>query len=112
MQGKKDIKTFTRRNVDITAITSSHDLKELIKESLHDDISSGNFDVGYMQGKGLMLSGSALGTTYQKSGQISGNKGAAQYCGCDGLVEVGSKCSKSGVKRKDASDDESEEELP
>ena len=31
---------------------------------------------------------------------------------CDGLVEFGSKYSKSNIKRKHASDDESEEELP
>ena len=30
------MKTFTLRNVDAAAITSSHDLKELIKKSLRD----------------------------------------------------------------------------
>ena len=38
--------------------------------------------------KGLMLSGSALGTTYQKCGQISGNKGAAQHCGVVALLKL------------------------
>jgi hypothetical protein len=45
----KEYKTFTLRNVDTAAIVSSHGLKKLIKESLHDDISSRDFDIGYMQ---------------------------------------------------------------
>ena len=85
-KGKKDIKTFTLSNVDTTTITSSHRLKDLIKESLHDDISSGNFDVGYMQG--TMLSSSTPKIIYQKCDQISEGKGAAQIYGVMTLLNL------------------------
>ena len=47
-KGKKEVKKFTHRNVDPALITSSDDLKDLIKTNLHDDTKSGDFDVGYM----------------------------------------------------------------
>ena len=109
-KGKKDMKTFTLRNVDTTAITSSHHLKDLIKESLHDDISSGNFDVGYMQGTNVIRV-----RTKDDISEMWSDIRKQRSCTtlwCDGLVEFGSKCSKSNLKRKHASDDESEEELP
>ena len=51
----KEFKTFMLRNVDTAAVVSPHDLKKLIKESLHDDISSRDFDSGYMQGRCLII---------------------------------------------------------
>ena len=110
-KGKKDIKTFTLRNVDTTAITSSDDLKELIKESLGDDIHSGNVDVGYMQGTNNVIRDRTRDDISEMWSDIRKQRSYTTLW-CDGLVEVGSKCSKSGVKRKHASDDESEEELP
>lgn len=37
-------------HIDTTITASSHNLKELIKESIREDIASGDFDVGYIQG--------------------------------------------------------------
>ena len=42
----KEFKTLTLRNADTAAVVSSYDLKKLIKKSLHDDISSRDFDIG------------------------------------------------------------------
>ena len=50
-KGKKDVKKFTLCNVCPSAITSSDDLKDLIKTNLHDDNNwPGDFKVGYMMG--------------------------------------------------------------
>ncbi len=49
-KGKKDSKTFTLRNVNQHALLTSDDLKRVIRMKLSDDITSGDFDVGYVQG--------------------------------------------------------------
>ena len=64
-------------------VIPSHHLKDLIQESLHDDIYSGNFDVGYMQGTNV-----ALKMIYQKYGQMSESKGAAQLYGVMALLNL------------------------
>ena len=53
-KGKKDVQMFTVWNVNPSIVTSSDDLKDLIKDSLEDDITSGGFDVGYMLGSNVI----------------------------------------------------------
>ena len=52
-KGKKDPKTFTLRNVDQSAVLSCDDLK-IIRKNLRYDITSGHFDVGYIQGSSVV----------------------------------------------------------
>ena len=104
---QKDSKTFTLRNVDVAAVLLSQDLKKLIKESLHDDICSRDFDIGYMQGSNVirvctkedMLE---MWSEVKKQGMLW----------CDGLVDTGSKANKSGRKGrgKYVSDEDSDDE--
>lgn len=101
----KEYKTFTLRNVDTAAIVSSHGLKKLIKESLHDDISSRDFDIGYMQGSNVIRVRTAedmseMWSEVKKQGMLW----------CDGLLDAGAK--KSGRKGKYVSDEDSDDEPP
>lgn len=48
--GKKDPKTFTLYNINQHALLTCDDLKGVIRKKLSDDITSGDFDVGYVQG--------------------------------------------------------------
>ena len=41
-------------DVESTTFQSSHDLKKLISDSLCNDITSGNFDVGHMHGTNVV----------------------------------------------------------
>ena len=49
-KGKKDPKTFTLRNIDQHALLTCDNLKGAIRRKLSDDITTGDFDVGYVQG--------------------------------------------------------------
>ena len=51
---KSDSKTFSIRNLDIAATKSVDELKKSIRENLSDDISSKDFDVGYLQGSSVV----------------------------------------------------------
>ena len=54
-QNKKDpVKTFTLRNLDLSAIKSRDDLKAVIKERLTNDITADYYDVGYIQGSNVV----------------------------------------------------------
>ena len=55
-KGKKDPKTFTLRNVDQSAVLSCDDLQDvkIITKNLRYDITSGHFDVGYIQGSSVV----------------------------------------------------------
>ena len=111
-KSKKEIKKFTLRNVEHTRITSSDDLKDLIKTNLHDDIKSGDFDVGYMIGTEVIRVRTEEDLK-EMWNEVKKNQCIALWC--DGLVDVesgmSSKSSKSGSKRKRAaSNDESEDE--
>ena len=108
----KDVKKFTLRNVDPSLITSSGDLKELIKANLHDDIKSGDFDVGYMIGNEVIRV-----RTEEDLREMWGDlrKSSSTTLWCDGLIDEesgkASKSSNSSRKRKHvASDDESDGE--
>ena len=101
----KEFKTFTLRNVDTAAVVSSHDLKKLIKESLHDDISSRVFNTGYMQGSNVIRvrtkeDMSEMWSEVKKQGMLW----------CDGLVDTGSKANKFDSKGKHVSDEDSDDE--
>lgn len=111
-KGKKDVKKFTLRNVDPTLITSSGDLKELIKANLQDDIKSGDFDVGYMVGNEVTRVRTEEDLREMWSDLRKSN---STTLWCDGLIDEesgkASKSSKSSRKRKHvASDDESDGE--
>ena len=101
----KEFKTFTLRNVDTAAVVSSHDLKKLLKESLHEDISSRDFDIGYMQGSNVIRvctkeDMSEMWSEVKKQGMLW----------CDGLVDAGTKANKSGRKGRHVSDEDSDDE--
>ena len=49
-KGKKDPKTFTLHNIDQQALLTCDNLKVAIRRKLSDDITTGDFDVGYVQG--------------------------------------------------------------
>lgn len=49
-KGKKDPKTFTLRNIDQHALLTCDNLKGVIRRKLIDDITTSDFDVGYVQG--------------------------------------------------------------
>ena len=52
---KKDpAKTFTLRNLDLSAIKSCADLKAVIKGRLSVDITAEQYDVGYVQGSNVV----------------------------------------------------------
>ena len=52
---KKDsAKTFTLRNLDLSAIKSCVDLKAVIKRRLSSDITGEEYDVGYVQGSNVV----------------------------------------------------------
>ena len=111
-KGKKDVKKFTLRNVDPSLITSSGNLKELIKANLHDDIKSRDFDVGYMIGNEVIRV-----HTEEDLREMWGDlrKSSSTTLWCDGLIDEesgkASKSSNSSRKRKHvASDDESDGE--
>ena len=54
-KGKKDPKTFTLRDIDrATVLSGCEALKSLIRKNLKDDITSGDFDVGYIQGSSVV----------------------------------------------------------
>ena len=54
-KGKKDPKTFTLRDIDrATVLSGCEALKILIRKNLKDDITSGDFDVGYIQGSSVV----------------------------------------------------------
>ena len=111
-KGKKEVKKFTLHNVNPTLITSSNDLKDLIKMNLHDDIKCGDYDVGYMVGTAIIRV-----RTKEDLKEMWGDikKSQCTTLWCDGLVDEESgesgKSSKSGCKRKRAvSDEESDDE--
>ena len=110
-KGKKDAKTFTLRDVDPSVITSSDDLKDLIKTCLHDDIKSGDFDVGYMPGTNVIRVRTEEDLK-EMWADIKKSKSQCTTLWCDGLFDDESgKSGKSGRKRKQAaSDDESDNE--
>ena len=49
-KGKKDPKTFTLRNINQHALLTCDDLKGMFRRKLSEDITSGDFDVGHVQG--------------------------------------------------------------
>ena len=49
-KGKKDPKTNTLHNIDQHAVLNCDDLKSMIRRKLSDGITTGEFDVGYIQG--------------------------------------------------------------
>ena len=106
-KGQKEVKKFTLRNVDPTLMTSSSDLKDLIKTNFHDDIKSGDFDVGYMVGTEIIRVRTEEDLK-EMWGEIRKNRCTALWC--DGLVDdesgKSSKSSKPGRKRKHAASDE------
>ena len=111
-KGRKDVKKFTLRNVDPALITSSDDLKGLIRANLHNDIKSGDFDVGYMIGSEVIRV-----RTEEDLKEMWGDihKSSSTTLWCDGLIDdesgKSSKSSKSSRKRKYvASDDDSDGE--
>ena len=104
-KGKKEFKTFTLRNVDTAAIASSKDLKKLIKDRLRDDISSKDFDIGYMQGSNVIRVRtkedlSEMWLEVKKQGTLW----------CDGLLDTGSQATKASRKGRRVSDEDSDDE--
>ena len=49
-KGKKDPKTITLHNIDEHAVLMCDDLESMIRRKLSDDITTGEFDVRYIQG--------------------------------------------------------------
>lgn len=50
----KDGKIFTIRNVDTTVISSCDDLKKTIKQQLSEDITTDDFDIGFVDGSSIV----------------------------------------------------------
>ena len=98
---KKDIKKFTLRHVDPSDITSSDDLKRLIKRNLRDDITLGDFDVGYMLGTEVIRV-RTVEDLRQMLCDIRKASGQNATLWCDGLVDDERlKTSKSGSEKKE-----------
>ena len=47
-KGKKDLKTFTLRNIDQRALLTCDNLKGMIRRNLIDEITTCDFDAGYV----------------------------------------------------------------
>lgn len=101
----KEFKTFMLRNVDTAAIVSSHDLKKLIKKSLHDDISSRDFDIGYMVGSNVIRV-----CTKEDVSDVWSEAKRQGMLWCDDLVDARGKAGNSGRKGRCLSDEDSDEE--
>ena len=101
----KKFKTFTLHNVDTAAVVLSRDLKKLIKKSLQDDISSWDFDIGYMVSSNVIRvrireDMSEMWSEVKRQGMLW----------CDRLVDAGSNAGKSGRKGRCLSDEDSDDE--
>ena len=97
-KGKKDPKTFTLRNVDQHALLTSDDLKRVIRMKLSDDITSGDFDVGYVQGTTVVRLRTSEDLEELWSLLRQSQKNTVLWC--DGLI------ARAGHKRKHSDDED------
>lgn len=79
----KDVKTFTVRNVDTSTVQSVSDLKKVIRNTLHDDITTKDFDVGYIQGSAVVRIRSKDDLSEMWS-ELKSKSNVSMWC--DGLV--------------------------
>ena len=87
--------------MDPSDITSSDDLKRLIKRNLRDNITLGDFDVGYMLGTEVIRV-RTVEDLRQMLCDIRKASGQNATLWCDGLVDDERlKTSKSGSKKKE-----------
>ena len=100
-KGKKDPKTFTLRNIDQHAISTGDDLKSMIRKKLSDDITTGEFDVGYIQGTTVVRVRSSEDLEELWSLLRQPQKNTVLWC--DGLV------AHAGRKRKHSDDDDDDD---
>lgn len=102
---KKDTKTFVLRNIDDEEITTVAALKNVIKKQLEDDIISGAFDVGVMQGALVV---NVRSQEDLKDVWTEARKGGKVVLWCDALKEVQLKKSRHRITEDESdSDDES-----
>ena len=100
--GKGEGKNFTLKNVNTAELSSCNQLKALIKEQLCDDIESGSFDVGFIDGSNVVRIRThddlkETWTTLMKGGKTT--------FWCDGLFsEVRRQPSKRGQGRDEVDD--------
>lgn len=105
----KEFKTVILRNVDTAAVVSSQDLKKLIRECLHDDVSNKEFDIGHTQGSNVIRV-----CTKEDMAEMWSEVKNQRMLWCDGLVDARSKANKSNHKgrHEEDSDDEASASQP
>ena len=97
----KDAKTFTIGNVDTAMISSRDDLKMTIREQLSEDITEGDFDVGFVDGSSIV--------TIQNKEDLSevwsglSKLGNTLSLWCDGLVQRNARKSDGRKRVRDES---------
>ena len=97
-KGKKDPKTFTLRNVDQHALLTCDNLKGAIRRKLSDDITTGDFDVGYIQGTTVVRIRTS--DDLEELWSLLRQPQKSTVLWCDGLI------AHAGHKRKHSDDDE------
>ena len=97
-KGKKDPKTFTLRNINQHALLTCDDLKGVIRKKLSDDITSGDFDVGYVQGTTVVRIHTSEDLEELWSLLRQPHKNTILWC--DGLI------ARAGHKRKHSDDED------
>ena len=101
---KKDSKTFTLRNINLSDVVSIEKLKTVVKSQLLDEITQGgDFDVGYLQGSSIVSIRSKEDLLEIWAGLM---KGANTILWCDGLKKSSSKRARSGDYSSDDEPDE------
>ena len=96
---KKKSKTFTLRNIDVAAVGTCSRLKSLIRAQLREDITTSEFDVGYVSGTNIVSIRSGEDLMEIWSCLLKGEK---IVLWCDGLSSGGSR------KRKTTDSDSDE----
>ena len=102
-KNKKDPKTFTVRNLKQSDTGSCDDLKRVIRRNLSEDITSGDFDVGYLQGSVVVRIRSA--DDLKELWSLLKNSQKNTILWCDGL-------SANNRKRKNSDEEDSDIEQP
>ena len=97
-KGKKDPKIFTLRNINQHALLTCEDLKGVIRTKLSDDITNGDFDVGYVQGTTVVRIRTSEDLEELWSLLRQPHKNTVLWC--DGLI------ARAGHKRKHSDDED------
>ena len=102
---KKDSRNFTLRNLNTTEVCSCDDLKKVIRSQLHQDITSKDFDIGYVQGSNVIRIRSR--EDLSEMWIDLRNPKSKMTLWCDGLKESSSKAARQTLCETESDDEES-----